>query len=212
MNREWKPLVVGFSFFIIMNKTKENYAELLKDPKWASVSKEIKKWDRGVCQLCGNSENLHVHHLCYDDNRKPWDYPRRSLVTLCDKCHKKIHDEDKKFYSRLKELLFKLGLNGVSKTTVLQVLEYALRESNRYDEDNLFDNIWDIPYTPTFWVFGREYKNEIYAKAREREKEFLRLAKDAYVWSTGNKDFNEEDALNGEYDEYIQEYKTNNLD
>lgn len=192
---------------------RKDYSELLKDPMWLAKSKEIKEWDRGVCQLCGSSEHLQVHHLCYDENRTPWNYPSRSLVTLCDKCHKQIHDNDKKFYSRLKELLFKLGLNGVSKFTVLSILEYALMESQDYKEDNLFDKLWCIPYTPTYWVFNRERKNEIFAKEREREKEFLRIAKAAYEWGTDRKDFNKEDALNGEYYEYIQEYKQEfNLD
>lgn len=193
--------------FFIMKKKNQNYAEMLKDPRWVQMSQEIKEWDRGVCQLCGNSEHLQVHHLCYDENRNAWDYPRRSLVTLCDKCHKKIHDDDKKFYSRLKGLLFKLGLNGVSKSTVLSILEYALKESYVYKEDSLFDNLWCIPYTPNYWVFDREHKNEIFAKEREREKAFLRLAKEAYEWNTGKKDFSEEDALNGEYYDDIIDYK-----
>ena len=52
--------------FFIMKKKNQNYAEMLKDPRWVQMSQEIKEWDRGVCQLCGNSEHLQVHHLCYE--------------------------------------------------------------------------------------------------------------------------------------------------
>lgn len=63
-----RPRVIRILVFIVMSD-KETYAEMLKDPRWVAKSKEIKIWDRGVCQLCGNSENLQVHHLCYDKSR-----------------------------------------------------------------------------------------------------------------------------------------------
>lgn len=195
------------SVLYIMKKKKQNYAELLKDPRWQTKAKEIKEWDRGVCQLCGDNKNLQVHHLCYDKDRMPWDYPRRALITLCDNCHNKIHDSERIFQQHLKDLVIQLGLNGVSKNTILLILKNALKDSAKYTDENIFDNVWSIPYSEPFWVFGREYKNNIFEKERLRDREFLRLAKKAYEWNTGRKDFSEEDALNGEYYDDIREYK-----
>jgi hypothetical protein len=36
---------------------------------------------------------LQVHHLYYITSKIPWEYQDKALVTLCDSCHKRIHDE-----------------------------------------------------------------------------------------------------------------------
>lgn len=180
---------------------------MLKDPRWTERAKEIKDWDRGTCQLCGGNSKLQVHHLCYGEDRAPWNYPKRALVTLCEKCHKEIHDKDKEFYEKLKDLIFRLGLNGVCKSTVLSILEQALKESVTYKEGNIFDKLWCAPYSPTYWVFDRNYRNEIFAKEREREKAFMCLARKAYEWNNGREGFSEEAAINGEYYDDIIKYK-----
>jgi len=190
-----------------MRNKKNTYYEKLNDKRWIEKSKEIKEWDRNVCQLCGNNEKLQVHHLCYDKNREPWEYPRRALVTLCDKCHSNIHNSEKDFYKKLNELITKLGLNGVSKGTILEILQKTLRESISYKENNIFDNVFGVPYSEPFWVFGREYKNNIFEQDRLRVREFLKLAKKAYEWNTGKKDFSEDAAFDGEYYDDIREYK-----
>lgn len=186
---------------------KSKYAELLKNQKWIEKSKEIKEWDGEVCQLCGDNSNLQVHHLCYVKDRMPWDYPRKSLVTLCEKCHKNIHEVDKNFHSELNELIVKLGLNGVSKTTILYLLENALKDSIKYRMDNVFNSIRIRPYSEPYWVYGREHKNNLYEQERLRDRAFLKLAKEAYEWSTGRKDFSEQAAYDGEYYDDIIMYK-----
>ena len=191
-----------------MKDKKQTYSDLLKDPRWKEKAREIKEWDREVCQLCGDSSDLQVHHLCYDNEREPWDYPRTALVTLCKNCHKKIHDCEKNFNANLTDLITKLGLNGVSKNTVLNILHIILKDAVRYKEDNIFDNLlYSCPYSESFWVFGREYKNNIFVKERIRDREFLNLARKAYEWNTGRKDFSEEKAFEGEYHDDIIEYK-----
>ncbi|WP_035694866.1 hypothetical protein [Flavobacterium soli] len=35
---------------------------------------------------------LHVHHKYYILNKLPWEYENNALITLCDLCHKKIHE------------------------------------------------------------------------------------------------------------------------
>ena len=35
---------------------------------------------------------LHVHHTYYINNKLPWEYSNDSLITLCQECHQKIHE------------------------------------------------------------------------------------------------------------------------
>lgn len=45
------------------------------------------------------SYDLHVHHKLYIENRLPWEYKNDQLVTLCNWCHWKFHEEnDVPFY------------------------------------------------------------------------------------------------------------------
>lgn len=208
VHRYWYYLSNIEPFLLFMKKNDIDYRDLLKCDSWKEKAKEIKEWDRGVCQLCGDSSNLQVHHLCYDEKRWPWDYPKRALVTLCEKCHKKIHENDKKYYERIHELTTKLGMNGVSKDVILTILYNVLKQSEKYKENNIFEKVCDCsPYSIGFLIFGREHKNNIYERDRERDKAFLTLARKAYEWNTGKKDFSEDAAFDGEYYDDIAEYK-----
>ena len=40
-----------------------------------------------------NIKGLNVHHKYYMQGLKPWEYPDDALVTLCEDCHKKRHQE-----------------------------------------------------------------------------------------------------------------------
>jgi len=70
---------------------KQDYSELLRNPKWQRKRLEIMQRDNWRCKSCDddNSE-LHVHHLQYTADN-PWDEPIENLITLCDNCHKAIH-------------------------------------------------------------------------------------------------------------------------
>jgi len=69
------------------------YIDKLKHPKWIKLSKEIKQRDAFMCVLCKSSKKLQVHHKLYVNGRLPWEYHHDYLVTLCEECHKKQHDE-----------------------------------------------------------------------------------------------------------------------
>ena len=62
------------------------YADLLKDPRWKKRRLDILERDGNRCQMCGEKNQLHIHHRTYL-NRVPWDYPDEYLVTLCEDCH-----------------------------------------------------------------------------------------------------------------------------
>jgi hypothetical protein len=69
------------------------YSLKLKDPKWISRAKEIRKRDGHKCTKCFvDNVELHVHHKYYLLNKDPWDYPDDALITLCPICHSKEHE------------------------------------------------------------------------------------------------------------------------
>jgi hypothetical protein len=69
------------------------YSEQLKNPKWQKKRLEILEKHDFKCVNCGDAESqLQVHHLFYSRNVNPWDYPDHMYFTLCEKCHKEIHD------------------------------------------------------------------------------------------------------------------------
>jgi len=41
------------------------------------------------CQICGSLEKLEIHHKKYTNNKE-------DVILLCNKCHSKIHKEEKK--------------------------------------------------------------------------------------------------------------------
>lgn len=65
------------------------YSEKLRDPRWQRKRLKIMERDDFQCMKCMDSEStLNVHHCYYDYGKEPWDYPSKSLITLCEKCHK----------------------------------------------------------------------------------------------------------------------------
>ena len=58
--------------------------------------KSILKRDNYKCRYCSSTNNLCVHHkyyLQYPNHKKvkPWNYPDDALITLCNKCHYRVH-------------------------------------------------------------------------------------------------------------------------
>lgn len=67
---------------------KQEYYELLKDPRWQKKRLEILERDNWTCQVCTETtKNLHIHHQYYLNNTLPWEYPNEALQTLCADCH-----------------------------------------------------------------------------------------------------------------------------
>ncbi|MEM3484782.1 MAG: HNH endonuclease, partial [Candidatus Methanomethyliaceae archaeon] len=68
---------------------------------WGMVRERIMKRDNYTCQMCGRSlhdirtnamSRLTVHHI------RPWhiskDYSDSNLITVCPKCHSRLHSEN----------------------------------------------------------------------------------------------------------------------
>lgn len=67
------------------------YEDFLTTKYWKALSSRRKYMDNLKCTECGSSDNLCVHHISYDhhgDERNHFE----DLITLCDKCHKKMHE------------------------------------------------------------------------------------------------------------------------
>jgi hypothetical protein len=83
-----------------------SYNDLLFDIRWYKKRAIILARDKNQCQHCGSCDNLRIHHKYYSkypDETKvyPWNYPDDALITLCDSCHKKVHERKKiKVYYR----------------------------------------------------------------------------------------------------------------
>ena len=69
------------------------YEEFLKTGYWKAISMLIRKC--GKCELCGSTENLHVHHKTYE-NHGYEHLHLDDLQCLCKECHIKVHNELKK--------------------------------------------------------------------------------------------------------------------
>lgn len=75
---------------------KKTYSELLKDPRWQKKRLTILDRDKFKCTYCGDgTSELHVHHKKYLTGKKPWEYNKDMLTTLCGDCHKGIHRKEK---------------------------------------------------------------------------------------------------------------------
>lgn len=65
--------------------------DFLSTPEWQKLRERRMLIDGFRCRKCGSPFNLEVHHTRYP---LVWgeENPQRDLVTLCDKCHRSIHD------------------------------------------------------------------------------------------------------------------------
>ena len=77
-----------------------SYEDLLKCKEWRGKRQKILNRDNNKCVYCGEVHNLQVHHKYYSKypngfRVSPWNYPDDALITLCDRCHKKVHDKKK---------------------------------------------------------------------------------------------------------------------
>ena len=77
-------------------ETSISYDDLLKSPRWLDKRNIILERDHYKCCYCGSTYKLQVHHKYYSkypNGKKvdPWNYSNDALITLCDKCHKKVH-------------------------------------------------------------------------------------------------------------------------
>lgn len=66
------------------------YPEYLKSPEWASRRRKVLARCNGICEGCGESTAVHVHHKTYDHVGRELLF---ELVGLCIPCHETCHDD-----------------------------------------------------------------------------------------------------------------------
>lgn len=67
---------------------KELYAKYLRSPEWIKKRDEYREIFHHQCFFCKSTENLHVHHISYENlgNETVDD-----LIVLCKACHLNVH-------------------------------------------------------------------------------------------------------------------------
>lgn len=87
----------------------KTYLEKLKDPRWQKLRLEIFKRDKWTCRICKSKDKtLSIHHRYYKKGAEPWEYPKKALVTLCEKCHKDLKERMKRIKAELKRIQSKI--------------------------------------------------------------------------------------------------------
>jgi hypothetical protein len=80
---------------------KTSYTKLLNHPLWRRKRKSILKRDGNKCTVCGSTDKLHIHHTYYYKVKvKPWEYPDRCFLTLCEDCHNDHHRSHENVYRK----------------------------------------------------------------------------------------------------------------
>lgn len=69
-----------------------SYTEYLNSEEWQKRRIKILIRDQFQCQICGTGKQLRVHHIRYPEAYG--EEPDSDLITVCDTCHKKIHEND----------------------------------------------------------------------------------------------------------------------
>lgn len=66
---------------------------------WLKLKSEILKRDNMTCQICKvQFVDLHVHHILPRYKNPELTFDKDNLITLCYKCHQKIHASEDKHY------------------------------------------------------------------------------------------------------------------
>lgn len=117
------------------------YNQYLAAPEWQNKATLIKRRDGDKCLLCGNTENLVVHHLRYEnvDWEHPGSEPNCDLVTLCRVCHRKFHDAELNLRIKFEESLAQLHID-ICNLIHERILEFyedflnnAIKENKKYE-------------------------------------------------------------------------------
>lgn len=128
------------------NVPRERYSQQLQSTSWKLKAENIRIRDGHKCRLCGGKGiQLDVHHIRYIAGREPWEYDDGDLVTLCHKCHEKLHKEQelllwKRDYFRPGAYFYSKEFDGVGIVTQAYEdyirFDFCMANAFHYQDDN----------------------------------------------------------------------------
>lgn len=68
-------------------------AKFRSSQQWKNKRAEILLRDNNQCKICGNKNNLQVHHIYSLDNYPEMKLENSNLITLCNSCHHDVHNQ-----------------------------------------------------------------------------------------------------------------------
>lgn len=140
---------------------KDNYSELLKDPRWQRRRLEIMQRDDFTCQHCGRKDKtLHIHHKRYVKGWKPWEYKDGDLITLCERCHEietEYNSDIYREFSELREAFMVTGFSMQTFSSVIGLIHDAVIDWKASEPDNPARKV--IEYA----VYGTAIISDIFA-------------------------------------------------
>lgn len=112
---------------INLNKA-DNYNQFLNTKAWLDFSNRKKEMANYKCQICGNAENLNVHHIYYNPLTK---FDDEGTVVLCQNCHSTIHNTLDRMRKKALEypVISNKGLNNVIAETVFEIYKNSICNS-----------------------------------------------------------------------------------
>ena len=75
-------------YYLVTSLQPDSYKKYLRSPQWAIKREKVLRRDGYKCTQCGSKRSLQVHHKTY---ARIYKEKLEDLVTLCKKCHKKVH-------------------------------------------------------------------------------------------------------------------------
>jgi len=109
------------------------YSEKLKDPRWQKKRLEVFNRDGFECSNCGNKDSmLAVHHLYYEKDKDPWDYPLEAFKTFCEECHEIERSCRKEYENHLLEMLRHDGFSADDVFSLCEGFYYMNKQSTSH--------------------------------------------------------------------------------
>ena len=164
------------------------------------------KRDEMKCAICGETENLCVHHIDGYDENKPQNSNENKMITLCRECHSKVHSQSIDI-PKLK--LESIGYfdecnesNEMCNDSVTEVKQISISNSNSNSNSNSTSNNKDNKDSEIEQEFEEVWK--LYPRKEDKKKAFS-----AYKTARKKTSFDE---IKKGVETYSQHIKASNTD
>jgi len=101
-----------------------DYTEKFQDMRWQKLRLKVFERDNWNCRMCGETEgSFHCHHLYYNSDTEPWDYPMNTFKTLCSDCHEKEKGKMNNLFTRLTNTVKAKGFLSTEAEVLITAIE-----------------------------------------------------------------------------------------